>query len=137
MSVEKLLQEGRILLFNATQEEIDKATEIAERDLALAEKIFDDNLDWCFSIAYNAVLQTCRAYMFHQGYRPASTEGHKAVFDFMKVTIVEPLKNTISYFERIRRKRHRAIYDEVGLLLKMRQRSCFREQGNSYLMPKR
>jgi uncharacterized protein (UPF0332 family) len=81
MSVEKLLQDGRIHSFDATRGEIDKAFEIARRDLSLAEKIFDDDLDWSFSIAYNAVLQACRAYMFHRGYRPATTEGHKAVFD--------------------------------------------------------
>ena len=77
MSVERLIQEGRIHPFNATRDEVNKAIEIAQRDLTLAEKVFDENLDWSFSIAYNAVLQTCRAYMFHQGYRPASIEGHK------------------------------------------------------------
>jgi len=42
--------------------------------------------------------------------------GHKAVFNFMKVNAPEPLKDTISYFDRIRKKRHRTIYDAVGLI---------------------
>ena len=116
MSVERLIQEGKIHPFNATRDEVNKAIEIAQRDLTLAEKVFDENLDWSFSIAYNAVLQTCRAYMFHQGYRPASIEGHKAVFDFMKVAAEPSLKNIVSYFDRVRRKRHRTVYDEVGLI---------------------
>jgi uncharacterized protein (UPF0332 family) len=126
MSVEKLLRDGRVPPFNATHDEVNKAIEIAERDLALAEKILDDDLDWSFSIAYNAVLQTCRAYMFHRGYRPATTEGHKAVFDFMKATVAEPLKNTIYYFDRIRKKRHRTLYDEAGLITEKETKGLLR-----------
>lgn len=116
MSIEKLLQEGRIHPFNATRDEINKAIEIAQRDLTLAERLFDESLDWSFSIAYNSVLQSCRAYMFYLGYRPASAESHKAVFDFMKVAAEPSLKNFILYFDRIRKKRRRTVYDEVGLV---------------------
>ena len=116
MSIERLIREGRVHPFKATREEINRAIEIAQRDLTLADRVSGENLDWCFSIAYNAVLQSCRAYMFYLGYRPASTEGHKAVFDFMKVVAEEPVKGTISYFDRVRKKRHRTIYDEVGLI---------------------
>lgn len=116
MSIERLIQEGSIHQFKATQDEIDKATGIAQRDLVLAENILGESLDWCFSIAYNAVLQTCRAYMFHLGYRTAITEAHKATFEFMQIVIEEPFKKSISYFDRVRKKRHRTIYDEVGLV---------------------
>lgn len=116
MSIEELIKEGGIHPFKATQEEIDRAVEIARRDLALAERISDESLDWCFSIAYNAVLQMCRAYMFHLGYRPASAESHKNTFEFMRFAMDEPFKESISYFDRVRRKRHRTIYDEVGLV---------------------
>lgn len=72
MSIESLVQEGSIHPFRATREEIAKVMEIAKRDLAEAEKIQGSRLDWAFSIAYNAVLQACRAYIFHRGYRPAA-----------------------------------------------------------------
>lgn len=116
MSVEDLVGEGSIHPFEATRGEVQKAMEIARRDLALAERLLGENLDWCFSIAYNAVLQACRAYMFHLGYRPASAEAHKATFEFMKVVSEEPLKKSISYFDRVRKKRHRTIYEDVGLI---------------------
>ena len=116
MSIEELIKEGGIHPFKATQEEIDRAVEIARRDLTLAERISEESLDWCFSIAYNAVLQMCRAYMFHLGYRPASAESHKNTFEFMRFAMDEPFKKSISYFDRVRRKRHRTIYDEVGLV---------------------
>ena len=57
MSIEELIKEGSIHPFKATQEEINRAIEIAQRDLALAEAILGESLDWTYSIAYNAVLQ--------------------------------------------------------------------------------
>lgn len=116
MSLDKLISEGRVHPFKATPEEINKAMEIAQRDLALAQKILFENLDWCFSITYNAVLQTSRAYMFHLGYRPSSSEAHKATFEFMQLVIEEPYTKQISYFDRVRKKRHRTLYDEVGIV---------------------
>jgi uncharacterized protein (UPF0332 family) len=89
---------------------------IARRDLALAESIISESLDWAYSIVYNAVLQACRAYMFHRGYRPASAESHKATLAFMQVALAGPMQKAISYFDRVRKKRHRTIYDEVGLV---------------------
>ncbi len=116
MSIEELIKEGSIHPFEATHGEIDKALKVARRDLALAEGLLQENLDWCFSIAYNAVLQACRAYMFYLGYRPASTEAHKATFEFMQFAIEEPFKQSITYFDRARKKRHRTIYDQVGVV---------------------
>jgi uncharacterized protein (UPF0332 family) len=116
MSIEELIQQGSIHPFEATRGEIEKAMGIARRDLTLAEKLLEENFDWCFSIAYNAVLQACRAYMFHSGYRPASAEAHKATFEFMGIVIREPFKKSISYFDRVRTKRHRTLYDDVGLI---------------------
>lgn len=116
MSIEELIQQGSIHPFEATRGEIEKAMGIARRDLTLAEKLLEENFDWCFSIAYNAVLQACRAYMFHSGYRPASAEAHKATFEFMEIVMGEPFEKSISYFDRVRKKRHRTLYDDVGLI---------------------
>lgn len=116
MTIERLLREGSIHPFTATPDEVNKAIEIARRDLSLAESIVKESQDWSFSIAYNAVLQACRAYMFHLGYRPASAVAHKATFEFMRLSVPARLKETISYFDRARRKRHRAMYDEAGLV---------------------
>ena len=116
MSIEELIQQGSIHPFEATPREIKKAMGIARRDLALAEKLLEENFDWCFAIAYNAVLQACRAYMFHSGYRPASAEAHKATFEFMQAVMEEPLKKSISYFDRARTKRHRTLYNDAGLI---------------------
>jgi uncharacterized protein (UPF0332 family) len=116
MSIEELVQKGSIHPFEATHGEIQRAVEIARRDLTLAERLLEENLDWCFSIAYNAVMQACRAYMFHLGYRPSSAEAHKATFEFIQAVVEEPFRKSVSYFDQARKKRHRTIYDDVGLI---------------------
>jgi uncharacterized protein (UPF0332 family) len=116
MSLDKLIAEGSIHLFKATQEEINKSMEIAHRDLNQSKRILSESLDWTYSIAYNSVLQACRAYMFHQGYRPSSSESHKATLAFTQLSVDPQLKETVDYFDRVRKKRHRVIYDEVGLV---------------------
>jgi len=116
MSIEELLEDGSIHRFDATRGEVERAFEIARRDLTLAERLLGENLDWCFSIAYNAVLQACRAYMFHLGFRPSGAEAHRVTFEFMQVVIEEPVREAVSYFDRARKKRHRTVYDYVGLI---------------------
>ncbi len=90
--------------------------ELAHRDLNQAKRILPKSLDWAYSIAYNAVLQASRFYIFHQGYRLASVESHKAPLACMQISVDSQLENTIDYFDRVRNKRHRVIYDEVGLV---------------------
>ena len=116
MTIDDLIKEGKLHRFEAKPEEIDKCLKIAKRDLSLAEKILEDDLDWCFSITYNSIFQACRAYMFSLGYRPTATEAHKTTFEFMELTIEELHKETINYFDRVRKKRHKILYDETGLV---------------------
>lgn len=116
MSLASLVAAGSIHPFKATPQEISRSMEIAHRDSKQAERILLESLDWAYSIAYNAVLQACRAYMFFRGYRPASTESHKATLAFMQETADAQLKQSIDYFDRVRKKRHRVVYDEVGLV---------------------
>jgi uncharacterized protein (UPF0332 family) len=127
MSIERLVQAGSIHPFRATSDEVDKALQVARRDLALAENILSESLDWSYSIAYNAVLQACRAYMFHLGYRPASSAAHKATFEFMQIAVDQPLKRAVSYFDRVRKKRHRIIYNEVGLVTEKEARELLKK----------
>jgi uncharacterized protein (UPF0332 family) len=116
ISIDTLIKEGSIHRFKARPEEITNVTGNAKRDLAEVMHIRDSSMDWSFAIAYNAVLQACRAYMFHLGYRPSSGEAHKATFQFMKKVTDEPMKTAIAYFDSTRIKRHRVIYDEPGLI---------------------
>jgi len=83
---------------------------LAERDLKTAEFIVTQDWDWAFAIAYNSVLQACRAYMLSEGFRSRSVEAHKTTFEFMRLALNKEYLDLINYFDRCRIKRHRVIY---------------------------
>jgi uncharacterized protein (UPF0332 family) len=74
-------------------------------------------------VAYNAILQASRAYMFAHGYRPASAEGHKNTFAFMRVAMGKDYEDLMLYFDRIRNKRNQAIYAAAGLITETEARN--------------
>jgi uncharacterized protein (UPF0332 family) len=116
MKYDELLRSGRVHREKVSQREIHQALERAARDLRTARKILAEDWDWAFAVAYNAVLQASRAFMFAQGYRPASAEGHKNTFLFMRAAMGRQSGDLIAYFDRMRTKRNQAIYDVAGLI---------------------
>lgn len=123
---ENLLKAGRIRKEKVSRTEVIRALERAERDLRTARKIMAEDWDWGFAVTYNAVLQASRAYMFSQGYRPASAQGHKNTFIFMALAMGKDYENLITYFDRMRNKRNRVIYDVAGLITETEARNLFK-----------
>ncbi len=113
---DKLIESRRIYEERISTDEVRRALERAERDLRTAKMIMAEDHDWGFAVAYNAVLQSSRAYMFAQGYRPASREGHKNTLDFMRLALGKRHEQVIGYFDRMRKKRNQVIYDIAGLI---------------------
>ncbi len=116
MIYDELLRSGRIREEKVSRLSVRQALERAERDLQVAARLIAEDLDWAFAISYNAVLQASRAYMFAQGYRPASAEGHKNTFAFMRIALGKEHEELITYFDRMRVKRNQATYDVAGLI---------------------
>jgi len=123
MAYDELVRTRRVRKVAASREEVRRALARAERDLRTARHVMAE--DWGFAIAYDAVLQASRAFMFAQGYRPASKESHKNVFAFMREALGEDFAGLIGYFDRIRTKRHRAIYDVAGLITETEAKNLF------------
>ncbi len=123
MTIDDLLAGRRIYRESVSKEDVAAALERAERDLDTAERMLDIDNDWAFSISYNAVLQASRAVMFAQGYRPASHESHKNTFAFMLATVEETQKPLISFFDRMRVRRHQAIYEAAGAVTETEART--------------
>ena len=73
----------------------------------------EQDRDWAFSIAYNAILQTIRALMFSKGYRPSGSNQHVSVVRFAEIFLEE---ESVVLFDRMRRKRHSTIYDIAGII---------------------
>jgi len=89
---------------------------LAHRDLETARDIFDKNVDWCFNIAYNAMLQAARAVMFSNGYRTVGAHQHVTTIEFIRIALGEDFAEIVEYMDRMRKKRNQAVYDMTGLV---------------------
>ena len=127
MKYDDLLKSGRIRKEEVSSEEIKQALERAERDLKAARRFIGEDWDWCFAIGYNAVLQASRAYMFAQGFRPESSESHKNTFAFMNLALGREYAALMTYFDRMRAKRNRAIYDLAGTITETEARNILKK----------
>jgi len=132
MKYDELLKSGRIRRERISPAEVRQAMARAQRDLKTARKIMAEDWDWGFAVAYNAVLQASRAYMFARGYRPSAAEGHKNTFAFMRIAMGKPYDEMMTYFDRMRSKRNQAIYDVAGLITETEARNLF-EKATEYV----
>ena len=92
MTIEELLRERRVHRQKVAAADIVAGIARAERDIESARFMLERDPAWAFSIAYNAVLQASRALMFFHGFRPASHEGHKNTFAYLRVIVKRTAK---------------------------------------------
>lgn len=123
MSLTGLENDGFIKRYKASKQQIKEQLELADRDFAVAKDTKD--YDWAFSILYNAVLQTGRALIFSFNYRPTDKEPHKSVIKFLKTIMDEKELKMLEFFDKMRVKRHQAVYDHVGIISKEELRYAF------------
>jgi uncharacterized protein (UPF0332 family) len=123
MALDDLLRSGRIRREAVSAAEIQQALRLADRDLRVARKLMAEEPDWGFAVAYNAVLQAARAFMFTRGYRPTSAEGHKNTFAFLGAALGGEHADLVSYFDRMRNKRNQAIYGMAGRIAETEARN--------------
>jgi uncharacterized protein (UPF0332 family) len=123
MALDDLLRSGRIKRETISPAEIREALKLADRDLRVARKLMGGELDWGFTVAYNAVLQAGRAFMFAKGYRPASAEGHKNTFAFLAAALGPEHADLVTYFDRMRNKRNQAVYGMAGRIAETEARN--------------
>jgi uncharacterized protein (UPF0332 family) len=116
MSYEGLLRRGKIAPYHASKQEVFSLLDVAKRDLRTAEQTLDIDIDWCYSITYNAILQASRALMLSHGYRPRGSQQHLTVVQFLREALGDDGAKEVSLFDQMRRKRHRAIYERTGLV---------------------
>ncbi len=114
MKFEELEKEGLIKSLPVDKRRVKDSFELAERDLRTATKILKDDHDWAFSIAYNSMLQAARALMFSRGYRPSGDAQHISVVKFVEASLSKDFSDVVIAFDRMRRKRHAAVYDRIG-----------------------
>ena len=123
MAIDDLLRSGRIRRERISPAEVGEALALADRDLRVARKLIGEDLDWGFTVAYSAVLQAARAFMFAKGYRPATAEGHKNTFAFLAAALGPEHEDLVGYFDRMRNKRNQAVYGMAGRIAETEARN--------------
>lgn len=83
------------------------------RDLETAGVLRGQNADWALAIAYNAMLQACNAVLAAYGYRAKGEASHRTMIEFVRAVLPE-CEDLLARLDRLRRRRHRAIYDVAG-----------------------
>lgn len=73
------------------------------------------------------MLQAGRAYMFAQGYRPATAEGHKSTFALLEMALGLQQRDLIAYFDRMRNKRNEALYGMAGRVAETEAQNLLRK----------
>lgn len=116
MKYQELERSGRLKSYEAKPLEIERLLQVAQRDLLAADRNLAEDADWCFTMAYNAVLQAARALMFSRGYRPRGTGQHWTVVRFCELTARDEYDKEVTLFDQMRRKRNRLMYESVGLV---------------------
>jgi uncharacterized protein (UPF0332 family) len=116
MTYQPLERAGLIEHCRVPKAEIKDLLELARRDMKTAQEPMSINLDWALIVAYNAALQAGLAMMYVKGYRPKGPDRHKTVIRFLHASLEPSFKPKINRLDRIRKKRHQAVYRLAGAI---------------------
>jgi uncharacterized protein (UPF0332 family) len=97
--------------------QVERFLQSAEKKLASAHKIlaFDDEA--CLQQAYEAMLKASLGFMFSHGFRARSQPGHHiTIIEFVRARIDRKHAGLLTVFDRLRRKRNTALYDDTGFV---------------------
>lgn len=126
MNLQELLEKRIIQKVEPNRELALNTFKVAERDLETSRELFEERrFDWALSIAYNSMLQSGRALMFLNGFRPFSEYKHVAVIEFVRAFFKNIFSKELLYaFNKMRKKRHLAVYEETGLISEQEARQA-------------
>jgi 1,2-phenylacetyl-CoA epoxidase PaaB subunit len=97
--------------------QIERFLQGAEKKLASARKILAFDEEASLQQAYEAMLKTSLGFMFSHGFRARSQPGHHiAIIDFVRAHIDKKHAGLLTVFDRLRRKRNMALYDDTGFV---------------------
>lgn len=111
-NLKELLDEGMAEQIECTPEMILQAMDGARKDLKSARDVLGTgNFDWALVIAYNAMLQAGRSFMYSRGYRPRGQYKHLAVVRFASLEMPMEAIPLIRLFDKMRVRRHKVVYE--------------------------
>ncbi len=97
--------------------QIERFLQSAEKKLSAAHKILAFDEEACLQQAYEAMLKGSLGFMFSRGFRPGSQLGHHiAIIEFVRSRMDKKHAGLLTVFDRLRRKRNLALYDDTGFI---------------------
>lgn len=112
MSLEDLLNEGRLSPHKTSKNELDQLLAVFERDMADAQS-GSISIDRRFATAYNAALTLSVAALAASGYRATGEGQHYWTIQSLSFTL-QLDADTVKKFNRFRRKRNITDYERIG-----------------------
>jgi len=109
----------------------------AERDLATARLLQDQDEEWSYAAAYQAMARSGRALIMSEGYRPKgarSRDTHKTVVTAAGVILGEKQKSLINKFDRMRRKYQNFMAESVSVVSRHEAGQAIRDAEEFYGM---
>ena len=97
--------------------QIERFLTSADKKLTSARKILAFDEEACLQQAYEAMLKASLGFMFSHGFRARSQRGHHiAIIEFVRSRIDKKNAGLLIVFDRLRRKRNTALYDDTGFV---------------------
>jgi hypothetical protein len=97
--------------------QIERFLTSADKKLASPHRILAFDEEACLQQAYEAMLKASLGFMFSHGFRARSQPGHHiAIIDFVRSRIDKKHAGLLVVFDRLRRKRNMALYDDTGFV---------------------
>jgi uncharacterized protein (UPF0332 family) len=97
--------------------QIERFLASADKKLASARKILVFDEEACLQQAYEAMLKASIGFMFSHGFRARSQPGHHiAIIEFARSHLDKKHAGLLIVFDRLRRKRNLALYDDTGFV---------------------
>jgi uncharacterized protein (UPF0332 family) len=97
--------------------QIERFLASADKKLASAHKILGFDEEACLQQAYEAMLKASLGFMFSHGFRARSQPGHHiAIIEFVRARVGKKHAGLLIVFDRLRRKRNQALYDDTGFV---------------------
>ena len=89
----------------------------AGKKLTAARKTLEIDEEASYQLAYEAMLKASLGFMLSFGVRPRSLPGHHVtIIEFAGKRLGKSSQKLIAVFDRMRRKRHQALYDVTGFI---------------------
>jgi uncharacterized protein (UPF0332 family) len=111
--------------------QIERFLASADKKLASARRILAFDEEASLQQAYEAMLKASLGFMFSHGFRARSQPGHHiAIIEFVRSRIDKKHSGLLTVFDRLRRKRNLALYDDTGFVSQYDAEQALEAAGN-------